>query len=188
MSSIKFGTYSPPEKEDLMQGNEVSKPLKEHQFFHGCYVTDMNLHDGKYAVTVVMLYDLKRYFEIPEPMANEKIYRDLDIVAVGIDGNGNPRIGWHEKQLFEEVRTKRYRDGEKEGIMDNVLGTGITMEEKKVSMFPAIETLKDKPILAIKQKANHKSLEDNLFNKKKLLFGADKEINLSDAFVSALKK
>ena len=55
-------------------------------------------------------------------------------------------------------------------------------------MFSGISTVKGEPIRASKQKAKHKCLKDNLFNKKKLLFGTGKEINLSDEFVAAVEE
>ncbi|PKH49689.1 hypothetical protein CXF68_02810 [Tenacibaculum sp. Bg11-29] len=190
MSSIKFGTYTPPKKEDLLSGNEVIQPVKAQHKFTSCYVTDMNLHDGKCAVTVVVLYDLKRYYKKQNGRVSEeeKSYRVLDVVAVALDGNGVPRAGWHEKQLFEEALVKHYKEGEKMSVVDSLLGTSITLEAKKVSMLPAIITKQDKPILASKQKANHENLVDNFLNQHTLFFGANKKIELDDAFVTTVKE
>jgi len=67
MSCIKFGNYTAPKKKDLVKGNKIVRPFKERQFFNYCYVTDLNLHDNKYAITVLVMYDLKRFMEYIEP-------------------------------------------------------------------------------------------------------------------------
>ncbi len=188
MTNIIFGDYTAPKKKDIMKDNEVMKPFKEHQYFHFCYVTNKIIDGEDYALTVVTMSDLKRYFEFPVALENEIIYRVLDIISVGLDGNGVPRIAWYEKQLYEEIRTQNYEKGERMSILDSLFLTGITFTKKKTTSFPAIITDNDEPIIASQQEANTENMKDAIFCQKKLFFNSGKKIELSDDFVTVLKE
>ncbi|MBL4746178.1 MAG: hypothetical protein JKY08_07395 [Flavobacteriaceae bacterium] len=43
-----------------------------------------------------------------DPLGNELIDKVLNIVFVGLNGNGVSRVFWYEKQLYEEIRTQNY--------------------------------------------------------------------------------
>lgn len=188
MTTIIFGDYTAPKKKDIMKDNEVMKPFKEHQYFHFCYVTNKIIDGEDYALTVVTLTDLKRYFESSVPLENEMIYRVLDIISVGLDGNGVPRIAWYEKQLYEELRTQNSKKGESMSVLDSLFSTGITFTKKKKTSFTAINTDNDEPIIASKQEANTENMKDAIFCQKKLFFNSGKEIALSDDFVTIIKE
>ncbi len=98
---------------------EPLRPMKEHQYFYYCYVTDEFVNDCSYALTVIAKFDLKRYYESQDPQVNEVIQRVEDITAIGLDGNGEPITGWHQRRIIDEVR-KDTNDG---AFMDRLLGT-----------------------------------------------------------------
>ena len=188
MTNIIFGDYTTPKKKDIMKDNEVMKPFKEHQYFHFCYVTNKIIDGEDYALTVVTLTDLKRYFESTVPLENEIIYNVIDVISVGLDGNGVPRIAWYEKQLYEEIRTQNYKKGERMSVLDSLFSTGVTFIKKNRTSFTAINTDNDEPIIASQQEANTENMTDAVFCQKKLFFNSGKEIELSDDFVTVIKE
>jgi hypothetical protein len=105
--------------------NEPLKPIKEHQYFYYCHVTDEFIEGKKYALTVVSKFDLKRYYDYGEPNSQELIERLVDITSIGLDGNGVPVTGWHQRRVIDEV--KKETDG---AFMDRLLKIYHYFEQK----------------------------------------------------------
>lgn len=182
MANVAFGNYTPPKKEDLME-NEVIQPIKIQQTFLSSYVMDKTIGGKKYAMTVVCLYDFKQYFQSYRPLDNEKIYSMEDVVAVGLDGNGVPRLAWHKRSLFESKPITNTNSP----IIDNLLGTRQTMEKSKVAALPAILTTDDQIIRASKEEAKADDLETDISCNNTLRFANGKQIVLKPNFVQAIQ-
>ena len=105
--------------------NEPVKPIKEHQCFYYCHVTDEFIEGKKYALTVVSKFDLKRYYDYGEPNSQKLIERLVDITSIGLNGNGVPVTGWHQRRVIDEVRKET--DG---AFMDRLLKINHYFEQK----------------------------------------------------------